>query len=166
MNKFKEYEMSTRSTIWIKNENGGYDGVYCHSDGYLTAVGATLLTNYDTVDKINELISKGSLSSLGSYVGEKCNPDYSQRNYKEFQVCCFDHRDGGESLHIFHALNELDILNYEEEFTYIFKDGKWYFKDGLFIRELTSDAILESWSGTGYIDKGFATKCLSKMLNK
>ncbi|MDQ1341322.1 MAG: hypothetical protein QG567_2480, partial [Campylobacterota bacterium] len=38
--------MATRSTIWVKNKDGIYNGVYCHNDGYLENNGAILLMHY------------------------------------------------------------------------------------------------------------------------
>ena len=41
-----------------------YLGVYCHSDGYLSGVGATLLKHFDTYEKVLNLVSLGDLSAL------------------------------------------------------------------------------------------------------
>ena len=39
--------MSTHATIWIKNSNDTFTGIYCHFDGYLSGVGDTLLKHYN-----------------------------------------------------------------------------------------------------------------------
>lgn len=60
--------MSTRSLIgYTKNLNNRtkITYVYCHFDGYPSGVGQTLVENYNTEEKIKELVSKGDLSSLG-----------------------------------------------------------------------------------------------------
>lgn len=62
--------MSTRSHIGILRENGNIEVVYCHYDGYLGGVGVTLLANYNSLDKVKELINKGSFSSLGNTIEE------------------------------------------------------------------------------------------------
>lgn len=56
--------MSTRSAIITKTKDG-YQGVYCHSDGYLEGVGYTLRDHYSDDKKVKELISLGHLSVLG-----------------------------------------------------------------------------------------------------
>lgn len=38
--------MSTRSAIIRKTEDGSYEGIYCHFDGYLAGVGKTLQEHY------------------------------------------------------------------------------------------------------------------------
>ena len=38
-----------------------YLGVYCHSDGYPSGVGATLLKHFDTYEKVLNLVSLGDL---------------------------------------------------------------------------------------------------------
>ena len=57
--------MSTRSNIAIERKNKTVEVVYCNWDGYLSNNGQILLDNYKDIDKINNLISKGNISSLG-----------------------------------------------------------------------------------------------------
>jgi hypothetical protein len=59
--------MSTRSAIIQKTEDG-YEGIYCHFDGYLSGVGRELLENYQDADKVDDLISLGDISCLYSEV--------------------------------------------------------------------------------------------------
>jgi hypothetical protein len=56
--------MATRSTIGIKNDDNSIEVVYCHWDGYLSGVGKTLKNNYNSEEKIRELLNFGSISSL------------------------------------------------------------------------------------------------------
>lgn len=58
--------MSTRSRIGIQNENGSVTSIYCHFDGYLEGVGKELVENYNSPDKINDLLSNGDMSSIHS----------------------------------------------------------------------------------------------------
>jgi len=60
--------MATRSTIAIKHGER-IKAIYCHWDGYLEGVGATLLANYDST-QANFLVALGDVSSLGSKIGE------------------------------------------------------------------------------------------------
>jgi hypothetical protein len=46
----------------------GYAGIYCHSDGYETGVGATLNEYYQDEKKVAALIALGDLSYLGKSV--------------------------------------------------------------------------------------------------
>lgn len=99
--------MSTRSTISIKKENGLYDMVYCHFDGYPDGVGSKLEKYYNTPELVNELISNGDMSSLGTSINN-----------------CEFYKDVGEDFH-----NEVDLtyeqlckisINVWAEYMYIF----------------------------------------------
>lgn len=90
--------MSTRSFIGIQNLDGTVTGIYCHHDGYLEGVGATLKAHYTTVRQVLDLVALGSLSSLGEDL------DYTQAY----------HRDRGE---------ELSVNDYPSADTIRFSDG-------------------------------------------
>ena len=143
--------MSTNSTINIKHKDGSYEGIYCHWDGYPTWNGQLLYTFYNTPEKVNELISMGSLSSLGMNIGEKLPEGYSEANKfrtDHFQ-CRFYARDNGEDLQIYKDENghyEVDT----EEFNYLFdeNDNEWYLvKDGT--KTLLIDALRLDWQENG-----------------
>jgi hypothetical protein len=63
--------MSTRSLIGRQKADGTVEYVYCHYDGYVTGVGAMLLAHWTDPASVEELLSLGDLSSLGSTIGEK-----------------------------------------------------------------------------------------------
>ena len=123
--------MATRSTIWYKDTDSKmYKGIYCHWDGYPSNNGKLLLTHYNTLDKVKELVSFGSLSSLG----------------EDISLCEFYHRDRGEDFNSFEVSSLDEISELIEEYTYIFEDGKWLILDydsGDYI-ELTTDLCLEN----------------------
>jgi len=122
--------MATRSTIWIKKENGNYDGVYCHYDGYLSGVGKTLLESYGNRDRVLSLISKGSLSSLGYEI----NPDQDKEhdfNNAQNNVCIFYHRDRREDLNIYKDITKDDLKNYSEEYNYFLDGIIWQYTEGV-----------------------------------
>jgi hypothetical protein len=106
--------MATRSRIAIKHENETIESVYCHFDGYPKGVGATLLNHYTDKDTVAELISLGSLSSLGQ-------TPVSTVAY---------HRDRGEDLAIKkHYGSILTFFQSDiEEWGYLFdaKTGEWF----------------------------------------
>lgn len=115
--------MATRSTIWAKQEDGRFKGVYCHFDGYLSGVGQNLLNHYNTFEKVNELISNGSISALYKQIKPTIE-NYSFEN-REDDVCLFYHRDRGDDLEIYEINNFDDFEKYHEEYAYFFIDGKW-----------------------------------------
>lgn len=63
--------MATRSNIGKKLPDGSIRYIYCHFDGYESGVGATLKEHYLDEKKVDALLDLGSLSSLGSEIGEK-----------------------------------------------------------------------------------------------
>jgi hypothetical protein len=94
--------MSTRSFIGIQHADGSIHGVYCHHDGYLDGVGATLKEHYTTVRQVLDLVALGSLSSLG----------------EDLDVTQAVHRDRGE---------DLDVSTYSSARSIRFKDGGYEF---------------------------------------
>lgn len=126
--------MSTNSSITILTQGpiaDEYKSVYCHYDGYLSYNGAILNEHYNTAEKVEELISHGDMSILG----EKIDPDPSREHSfdkRQDDVCVFYHRDRGEKwesvkpLEVF-SEKECYIKN-EQEYNYLFKDGKWYWR--------------------------------------
>ncbi len=63
--------MATRSRIGMVKSDGKIVSVYCHWDGYPSHVGKLLLEDYNTLEKVAELLSHGSISSLYERIGEK-----------------------------------------------------------------------------------------------
>ena len=60
--------MSTRSFIAVQRDDGVYEGIYCHLDGYLTHNGAMLLDHYKDRKKLDKLIALGNISELAPKV--------------------------------------------------------------------------------------------------
>lgn len=85
--------MSTRSLIAIKNDNT-YTSVYCHFDGYPEGVGITLLENYKSKKKMDDLLALGNISSLSKSIKkpEGHTFDKPQKGYTVFYG-----RDRGET---------------------------------------------------------------------
>jgi hypothetical protein len=98
--------------------------IYCHYDGYPEYVGDCLSTHWRNPRKINALLDRGDIVSLGSKLKDK-NKSNSKLN-TQFSV--------DSSIH------ELETeLNYgsakwlkenwwDIEYLYLYKDGKWYCK--------------------------------------
>ena len=103
--------MSTRSFIGLKNEDGSVDRVYCHHDSYRNL--QILRENYNTLEKVKELLSYGNMSGLEKTIAD----------------CEFYSRDCGEELEEVkanHFKNVKDFLiKSTEDYTFLFEDGKW-----------------------------------------
>ena len=121
--------MGTHSTISIKREIGTIISIYCHWDGHLEGVGATLLTYYNTPEVIEHLISLGSVSSLGSNI-EPFNPMSHSFNNPEENTTVFYSRDRGEPLRITYYDSFDEWIKADGEgYDYLFTDGVWVYKD-------------------------------------
>jgi hypothetical protein len=141
--------MATRSRIGIVNEDGTVSSIYCHFDGYVSGVGKKLVENYTNRDKVKELISLGSISSLG----ERVSPDDPLKGYEEGKAKSilerfnpkekhsFDnpapgvtvayHRDRGEEYFGPRVNESLDdyLLDDNEEYGYVFTlESEWLVK--------------------------------------
>lgn len=119
--------MSTRSKIGILNPNGTIFAIYSHWDNYPEYNGKLLLEHYADVNKVRELISYGSLSSLGAEIGD--SNDFDNRNSR---FCLFYGRDRGESVEStrqYYYLSEQAMLDDYgvEEYQYLYKDGTWFY---------------------------------------
>jgi hypothetical protein len=61
--------MGTRSRIGIQLQDESIVSVYCHYDGYPAFNGRVLRDNYDTVEKVKELIDGGNMSCTWTNAG-------------------------------------------------------------------------------------------------
>ena len=142
--------MSTRSRISIINSDGKVRSIYCHHDGYLDYVGKKLVDFYDNEKVINELLDLGDLSSLGNnpvsdkqYWKRQSNPFEFQYN-EEF---CIAYRDRGETdvdAKEFNSFDEFkEVFPYlQEEYNYVFMNGKWYYCEDEWSGETLDDLRL------------------------
>ncbi len=116
--------MGTRSNIGIENANETITYIYCHWDGYKKHVGQTLLSHYQSPEKIRELMALGDLSSLGPEIGMQHNFDEHVSNW-----CTAYGRDRAEEKVEARTSSLEDLIENREEFLYVYRlDGKWYFK--------------------------------------
>ena len=136
--------MSTIAIIAIENTDKSINSVMCASDGYIEHTGELLQKNYNTKQRIEYLISHGSISVLGSEIGKKHNFDtpregwtwhseYKNQTPTPNTWCRFYHRDREDDLMIEKYKNEDELLmTYSKdswaEFIYIYKNKKWYVK--------------------------------------
>ena len=104
--------MSTNCRIGYQTEDGKYDSIYCHWDGYETYVGALLIKSYTTIERIKELLSYGDASSIDAVMED----------------CVFYHRDRDEDWDAVKPkiLDFEDVRHIIQEYNYCFIDGVWY----------------------------------------
>ena len=124
--------MSTRACIAIKVKNGGYNFIYCHSDGYPFYTGRILLESYTDTEKVKTLISNGAMSVLGREVGDKHNFNEFGVEYitdGTYNVCTFYYRDRNDALSIGIAEDTKELFVKADEmcacFIYLFDNGSW-----------------------------------------
>ena len=120
--------MSTRSAIAIVKPTG-IIGVYCHYDGYPQGVGKVLHTHYNSIEKVEELLSYGNISALSEKIGRKHNFDRHLDQHQDW--CLFYGRDRKEKYQ--EAKHFGTFEGFEEEYSwsdyyYIFKDNNWRYK--------------------------------------
>ena len=130
--------MGTRSTIAIKHGER-IKAVYCHWDGYVDGVGATLYEHYQASSKANNLIALGNISSLGEEIGvahpfSKYETLTTGEIYDELlyeTMTTFYGRDRGEEGQEFKSFgSEAEWMDYYDgsgaEYYYIMDAGVWY----------------------------------------
>jgi hypothetical protein len=127
--------MATRSTIALEFADGTVQQVYCHWDGYLSGVGAELVSDYSDPFELRDLIDGGDMSTIGE--------PYTER---------------GEELNIrkFRDFNDYAANGQDEEYDYILRpvEGKavWFVRcyatEGKFVsfaEAREAEACEEGW---------------------
>jgi hypothetical protein len=109
--------------------------IYLSQDGYLKHAGKMLFYYWNTLEKVEQLLSGGDLYLLSHEMGEP-HDFFVQRGTIPFSWSSFATRDYGRrgiqpenrEAQEFTSLKELLDLNEEQdtEYTYLFRDGKWY----------------------------------------
>ena len=123
--------MATRSRIAIEDQDGTVRSIYCHWDGYPENNGAILFANYKTREKVESLISLGSLSSLHEEVEIPEGVIHDFQNQTGGITVAY-HRDRGEDLSIANHKNVDDFIRGDvEQYGYVFTAaGEWLFVEG------------------------------------
>lgn len=117
--------MATRSRIGMQRNDGTIISVYCHWDGYPKHHYPILRENYNTVEKVEELISGGDISSLGKFHTAPDNVPHSWDSPAN-SVTVYYGRDRGE-LYTEPRTDGCfsEWKNRFEEYNYLFVDGIW-----------------------------------------
>ena len=111
--------MSTRSRIGLLLETGYVLSVYHHWDGYSEWLGVTLQEQYNTYEKVAELIDGGNMSSCYSdnvYDYEK--QEYVKRDPQPEYY-------GGDDEQPRLDTTVEDYLDNGEEYAYLFENNQW-----------------------------------------
>jgi len=119
--------MATRSNIAMKTAAGKIVSVYCHWDGYVANNGKILLENYTDIDKIEALVALGSISSLGTVIGEQ--QDFDDRSTQKDEWTLFYSRDRGEQLSIQEYDDIPSWIADMEEYAYLWNGKEWLVND-------------------------------------
>lgn len=111
--------MATRSRIGIELLDGSILSVYCHWDGYPEHNGVKLVENFNSHDKVVELIDGGDISALWTNAG------WSNETLPEVGPLYYSSR--GEDLppRLDADLCEYLLPDNSEEFAYVFRSGEW-----------------------------------------
>ena len=127
--------MSTRSHIaYLNQDDYKIHCIYCQHDGYLSYNGKVLLESKNSYELAKELVEMGDTSGIDESM-ESCKKlVYAEGNKPKI----FDDEKG--------LIGSIDCFI---EFTYLFRDGKWFYIDGddtPFV-ELIKEAINKEYEG-------------------
>lgn len=128
--------MSTRSLIGRINPDNSVTTIYCHWDGYPKNQLSILVPCYSNEEKLNELMSLGSIS----YLEDNPNPpEHKSHSFREPypHTTVAYHRDRGDKWEEcepdnYTSLDEMleDDGNWNIAYFYIFDGDKWHLYDG------------------------------------
>ena len=110
--------MATRSCIGIQLPDESILSVYYHRDGHPEWLGKTLVEQYNTKDKVAELIDGGDMSSCwsDSIWGDKLpEGKYAPEYYSARGENCPPRYDKDME----------EFFSMGEEYSYIFRNGEW-----------------------------------------
>ena len=108
--------MATRSRIGIQLSDESILSVYCHWDGYPEFNGVKLVENFNTREKVKELIDGGDISSL--WTNERWSNDLLDRHRDVYGPQYYSQR--GEDCPPRLDANKYDYLADGEEYAYIY----------------------------------------------
>ena len=106
--------MSTRSMI-AKDYGNKIKAIYCHWDGYPDGVGYTLLENFNSYEKAINLIAFGDASDINGTTAVFYNSWREGEDWKHTKPRQYTSEQAYEE-------------SCDEDYAYLFKDGKWYVK--------------------------------------
>lgn len=119
--------MSTSCKIIVKS-GGIYKGIRVHYDGYLEWAGVILFRNYNTNDKVYQLISLGDLSVLDANIGTNfdASDEHQRAEKRDEHQCVAYHRDYGKPLHISKGRTLEEVFE-NEDYGYFWNGADWIY---------------------------------------
>ena len=139
--------MGTRSKIGILRRDGSVDHIYCHWDGYPEYNGSYLYDHYSNINKLNQLIKLGDMSSLQVNLFPEKDKEHSfgvQDGERQKNVSLFYHRDREEDWDKTQPQFSKNLKRFKEhcryggcEYAYLFdeRNSTWYVADIPYERE-------------------------------
>ena len=121
--------MSTHARIGLTLHDGTIKHSYVHFDGYPEGVGETLVMHYNDIEKIEELLSFGDMSTLQPSIHPQGTHTFEKR---EDGVCLFYNRDRGETNvdAVVSSMDELHSIYYNSvDYYYLYSGGNWFVKN-------------------------------------
>jgi hypothetical protein len=111
------------------NPDGSTRTIYCHSDGYPEHQLPILTQHYSSIEKVEELLNLGDISSLGERIAPNLEEEHTFKNRVKGVTVAY-HRDRGEPMTAalrhenIHALKKSD---WSIDWFYLFdaKKGEW-----------------------------------------
>ena len=125
--------MATKSTIAVIHEDHTISQIYCHYDGQLTHNGKLLSEKYDTLLRVEFLISKGDLNMLREKVTPNHDLEHSFNNPQK-DVCLYYGRDGDNDDNVnteprkFANISDYRLYLKSQDLNYLFVDGRWMYQ--------------------------------------
>ena len=122
--------MATRSFI-ARQTTDGFEGAYCHWDGYPAYNGVILRDHYSDPEKLAELLSHGDMSTLGPSVGQA--HAFDDRDpaittyYGRDRVETGPHTEPSRSSSLQEMLDRAGSRGCE--FFYLFAEGQWQYAE-------------------------------------
>ena len=134
--------MGTRSRIGIQLQDESILSVYCHYDGYPVFNGRVLRDNFDTVEKVKELIDGGDMSCTWT------NSGWGNETLPETGALYYTMRN--ETLESNAPRLDKDMEEFfsdGEEYSYIFRNGNWFAYDMNYFDDMVAPEPVEIPAG-------------------
>lgn len=132
---YKAIPFYDKSKKFIKPHNTNYMSIYCHYDGFVDGVGRKLYNQYNTKQKVLDLISGGNMSCIDDRLTDcefysDCGYNYE---WKYNKPICFQSLEKYMSdnvwisyIYVFGSDNVWRLYN-----TFSVGEGKWVVKNGI-----------------------------------
>ena len=136
--------MSTTSSITAKCKDGRFRSIYVHWDGHIEWVGRLLLENYTEQDKIEKLLSLGSISILAPSI--ECPEGHTFDSPIDGYTIAY-YRDRDRAWGMYHTIVEDTragcLRKNGQEYNYFWDGEKWTV--GYSFKDVFNADLKEEW---------------------